>query len=225
VTTPDAGSVAAQRERLTVWGALQDLGWFPFLLAGIGGLSIIDLLEKAVFEGLSLITPFEILLEGYRRVVAVIAAIVWPPVDAVLSWLNELFNWDLYLHWLWEPVFVLGMVLTFAWFRRWWRKGTRVEAALRFCIYTLTNLVVALAFGLIGPFGDLNLDFIGIGLHVYSLIVVFFMLGNVALGWQLIRGGLDEREADNIKQGLAVLGGLIAAALLLLANWIVLMFA
>ena len=77
--------------------ALKDLGWLPILLMGAGGLSILDILEAAVYYDLSLVTPFQIALDGYRRVVGLIGAAIEPGLRSALDWLALNWQWHLRL--------------------------------------------------------------------------------------------------------------------------------
>jgi hypothetical protein len=53
--------------------AVKDLGWLPIALMGLGGLSINDILEKAIIQrDLNLAAPFEIVLQSYQRIIALL---------------------------------------------------------------------------------------------------------------------------------------------------------
>jgi hypothetical protein len=102
---------AATQERLSLWGALKDLGWLPLALMGLGGLSVIDILESAIVRrDLDLVSPLRWVLDGYARLTGLIGAIVEPALAPFISQLSEWLHLKLALQPHWRPLFLLGLV-------------------------------------------------------------------------------------------------------------------
>lgn len=92
--------------------AASAIGFFPLLLMGLGGLSVLDLLEKAVlFRELDVIAPIRAMLEGYQRVTGWAAAFIEPPLRPMIAWLNETFDWRLTLQPNWRSLFVVSLIV------------------------------------------------------------------------------------------------------------------
>jgi hypothetical protein len=101
-----------------------DVSWLSVVLMVTGGLSLIDVLESAIVQhDLSLITPFEVLLHGYQRMVSVLDAVIVPLVEPIIYWVNDRFRFDLSLHPVWRPVMVLWLVYAVAAARLLWKDG------------------------------------------------------------------------------------------------------
>lgn len=139
---------AATQPRLTLWTALKEVGWLPLLLMGIGGLSIIDLLETAVFGELDLITPFRIVVDGYQRISALIGALAERPLAPVIAWLSELMTIDLTLQPYWRSLFLLQAIAVTPIVRSTWGAGERIDAVIAAVVMYLGCLLVSLLFGL-----------------------------------------------------------------------------
>jgi hypothetical protein len=175
-----------QQKRLTLWGALGDLGWFPLVLMGVGGLSIIDILEQAVFQDLTLIKLFQIVLNGYHRLTSLIGAIVEPLFIPAIDWLNAHFSWHLHLQKHWRALFFLLMIIATAEVRSKWREGSRGQAILELTVTGLGAVVGSAAFGLLPP---LSLGRVPGGLSVIAAHgPVFFAMGVVLAIGALRRG-------------------------------------
>ncbi|MEZ5995290.1 MAG: hypothetical protein R3C25_06010 [Hyphomonadaceae bacterium] len=273
--------MAETPKTLTLLGALKDFGWLPLTLLSIGGgLSIIDISERIVFDNLTLATPFQIILDGYHRITSLIGALVEPRFQPVADWLNAQFDWNVHLQPFWQSLFVLAMVFVLGPIRSMWRDGRWGTSALVFCFMGPSALVAALGVGLL-PFVDawwaqsliaavpLGLLLLGVALGgaVYQLappsypeeawdgIVLLANLGAVMLPIALVLGaalsfvpglgdgagvlvlggfvafigasqiyyGLEEKDLEKCRTGLSMLGGFVAAALVLLSNWVMAM--
>ena len=106
LTDPDKGPMWP-----TFLEAVKAIGWFPLTLMGIGGISVVDLLDKAILEhDLNLITPFQIALHGYRRIAALAAAAIEPILQPVLARLSELLHVKIVLQPYWRPLFFVGLI-------------------------------------------------------------------------------------------------------------------
>jgi hypothetical protein len=85
---------------------------------GLGGLSMIDILEKAIIQrDLHLTTPFEIVLGGYRRITALLATAVEPMLQPIISWLGGVLHWRLVLQPHWRSFFVVGLIVAMGFMR------------------------------------------------------------------------------------------------------------
>jgi hypothetical protein len=103
---------------LTLREAVNDLGWLPIALMGLGGLSIIDILEKAIIQrDLNLAAPFEIVLRGYQRITALLAATVEPILQPAVSWMGDMLHWRLVLQPYWRSFFVVGLIVAMGFVR------------------------------------------------------------------------------------------------------------
>jgi len=101
--------------KLTIWRAIKEFGWFPMVLVGIGGFSILSILEKGVFrQPLELVEIFRWPLDGYDRVNRLLGAIVEPLAQPVIDVVNKNFDLSLALDPVWRPTFMLGMVFVVA---------------------------------------------------------------------------------------------------------------
>lgn len=143
----DLIQIAGARRRLTLWEALRDLGWLPLLIMGVGGLSIVDILEQAVFYDLSLITPFEIALNGYRRITNLVGEIVEPLLQPAIDWINSQWRQHLHLHPLWRSVFLLQLVFVGSMFRMSTRAKMWFDSIVQIVVLVPGTLVAALVTG------------------------------------------------------------------------------
>lgn len=142
------------QQRLTLLEAVKDFGWLPLSLLSIGGgLSLIDIIERTVTDGLSLITPFQIVLDGYHRVSNAIGVTIEPLVRPLLDWLNAAFGWRLELQPLWRSLLVLCLMLVLGFARSQWRGGRRGAAILCVIVMGLAALSGAVVVGLLPAAG------------------------------------------------------------------------
>ncbi|MGE0046640.1 MAG: hypothetical protein AB7T08_12860 [Hyphomonadaceae bacterium] len=119
-------------DSLSFWDAVKSIGWIPLLLMGVGGLSIIDILEKAVFHDLSLMTPFQMALIGYQRIATVAGLIFEPLLQPAIDWLSAVVGWSIQLPPSWRSVFILGLIIVASISRAFWRAGLHSLAAQLF---------------------------------------------------------------------------------------------
>lgn len=138
----------ASEPKLTLWTALKEIGWLPLLLMSIGGLSIIDLLETAVFGDLDLITPFRIVVDGYRRLATLVGTLAERPLAPMIEWLGALVNIDLALQPYWRSLFLLQAIAVTPIVRSTWQAGERVDAVIAAFVMYFGCLVVSLFFGM-----------------------------------------------------------------------------
>lgn len=118
----------AKPEKLTLWEAIKDLGWFPLALAVIvGGPSILAILEE-VFVKHQLVPALQWIVDGYNRVMAVLGAMVEPLIQPAIDWINARLNWSLTLDPVWRPLFALAMVFVLGLARAAWREGAQGQA-------------------------------------------------------------------------------------------------
>lgn len=134
--------------KLTLWAALKEVGWLPLLLMGIGGLSIIDLLETAVFGDLDLITPFRIVVDGYQRIAALVGALAERPLAPLIEWLSNVVHIDLALQPYWRSLFLLQAIAVTPIVRSTWSAGERIDAVIAAVVMYLGCLVASLIVGL-----------------------------------------------------------------------------
>lgn len=227
--------MSQEKQRLSLKEAIDDFGWLPLTLLSIGGaISLIDIVEL-VRDGLTLITPFEVVLKGYRRVPEAIGALVEPYIQPFIEWLSAAFDWELHLQPFWRSLFVLGMVVVLGLARAQWRSGQWGQAILCMIVMGLGALAGAVAAGLSPPSGDwwaqglvtatplallgfvagagLSL-FLGDGAGLMALGVLIAVLGAIVLV-----GGLGDAERNGSRVGLSILGGFVAAGMILISNW------
>lgn len=160
---------------------------------------------KAVFNDLTLITPFQIVLNGYHRITALVGAIFEPAIRPIVDWANSRFNWHLCLQSHWRPLFMLSMVATTPHSRALWREGLRRDAIFFGVATTLLAIIWSALLGVLPT-------------HLSDGVVVASSALEVAIGAAalLVIGGFYFRRI-----ALNVLGGFIAAGLILLSNWVV----
>ncbi len=259
--------------KLTLLAACKEIGWLPLLLMGIGGLSVIDIMEKAVLGDISLITPLRIVLDGYQRIAALAAAFVERPLAPLMTWLSRLFQYDLFLQPYWRSLFLLQGLAVAPIVRATWQAGQKFDAAIAAIVMYAGCLAVSLVVGLapqipvwwfqgfiaalmvltlwltfgiaaaLGPAGgEEKLDVRGgVATALFSAFVGFVLAALIALAPQIgagaavvafgisialfgllfIAGSFRTGEIDMFRLGLAIFGGFIAAALVLLADAIV----
>jgi hypothetical protein len=267
--------MSQDKQRLSLKEAIEDFGWLPLTLLSIGGaISLIDIAEL-VADGLTLVTPFEVVLKGYRRVTEAIGALVEPRIQPFIKWLSAAFDWELQLQPFWRPLFVLGMVLVLGIARAQWRGGQWGRAILYVIVMGLGALGGSVAAAALPPAGGwwvqgvmsaAPLALLCIPLGIANAIIelcippsslavawrsfvtqfefaaifgalgfaagagLSFLLGEgagpVALGAAvagmgaiLFTGGLRDRDHDLSRIGLAMLGGFVAAGMILISNW------
>jgi hypothetical protein len=196
---------------------LKAFGFFPFLLVGVGGFSVIDLLERVFAYNFDLITPFAVLLENYHRLTELLGVAVEPPV----RWLFAQLDWEINLRPIWRSATMfftaLGLpaVLRFRPNVRWPRRTIWI------LYYALLCIILGIAMGISLPQGythDATDD---------RIIVVIFMIGLTLGGLYLVSFApyfppSEEYDRTAVRHvGLAMMGGTIAAGLIVLSDWIV----
>lgn len=273
------------KEKLKHWAALKELGWLPFLLMGVGGLSVIDILETAVFGDLGLITPFQIVLDGYHRITSLIGALSEPMVQPAIDWLNVRFDWCLKLQLFWRSLFLLAMVFVLGAARAnsyednwrkavlilivggfgaitgaaiagllpptggWWAQGLTAAAPLALMVFAsgiadamamlfawsskrsvgrqLEGSFYAVIFlGSLAFLGGAGLSFVpGLseiaGLTTLSAVIAGLGALFLYLAGYAVRSGDAPSGVVLFRIGLSLLGGFVAAGLILLADWAV----
>lgn len=265
-------------ERLTLGRSLQYLGWYSLLLAAIGGLSIIGVLE-AVFvdHDFHFVTPLRMVMDGYNNVMTVVWAMLKPLVEPILRSIGHQFHWRLRLGPIWWPIFALLLVWIMANMRASLREGFFEGSWVTVILLTLPNglfaLMGALACGLVphaaiwwvqGTIAILPMVFMGIGgvfvmgiaaaimgrqdapkqivNHVVSFVVyeaiafalaagltlipaialgagitaIVAFLASLGLLWTYVGMSSGDRYAARL--GLTIIGGFVAAGLVLAAD-------
>jgi hypothetical protein len=141
------------RPRLTLIAAVKDLSWYSIALMSVGGLSLIDILEKGIIQrDLNLITPFQIALDGYRRITRLLASGVEPLVRPAISWLGQILHYQLVLQSHWRSFFLIGLILAGSLLRlRPQGVRTRLSQITKTSVYVLGALLGALAIGVQPP--------------------------------------------------------------------------
>lgn len=268
----------AKPEKLTLSEASKDLGWFPMLLVGLGGFSILTILEQGVFrQPFELVQIFQWPLDGYHRVMQLLGAIVEPLIQPRIDWVNSRRNWSLTLDPVWRPLFALCMVFVMALIRTEMRTKVRTargiqddidlsqftiaaligaasfvaaiflavfasvagwiaQGAIAFVPVVTVALIFAIPVGLTGDwiqalgilsgFGAIALVFFAIGAGLYfapglSEGAGLFALGALIalLGAVSVRVGLITAHRYFTRLGLTILGGFVAAGLILGADF------
>lgn len=267
--------MSQDKQRLSLKEAIEDFGWLPLTLLSIGGaISLIDIAEL-VADGLTLVTPFEVVLKGYRRVTEAIGALVEPRMQPFIKWLSAAFDWELNLQPIWRSLFVLGMVFVLGAVRAGFRGGLWGQSILTLIVMSPCALGAAAATGLLPSSGDwwahgliaatpptLLLSVAGIMSAIHRLssppirwseawrlfiggiqfAATFGALGFVAaavlslilpngaglvalggviavLGARVLLQGLSDPDRGASRTGLAMLGGFVAAGMILISNW------
>lgn len=265
--------MAGARRGLTLWEALKDLGWLPFLLMSVGGLSIVSILEQVFVYDLKLIPPFEIALSGYRRIASLAGAVVEPLLQPAIDWINLGWRQHLHLDPLWRSMFVLQLVFVGSVARMSIRAGMWRDTIVQIVILGLGALAAALVTGVLPWNGNwwvqgliagvpatilvvtngllvsttpytsahaakpryLFARFCAFGLMVgivaffasafASFLVggypgVFVLAGLILLyGLLVLSFGLRVGSRANCRLGLSIIGGFIAAGVILFLSW------
>lgn len=200
-----------------VWRAAGSIGFFPLLLMGLGGLSLLDVLEKAVlFREFDLIAPIEAMLSGYQRIVGWVASLVEPPLRPAIGWLNETFNWGLSLHPVWRSLLVVSLIVATSVARFLSFEGIAKSERV-FVVAMPAALIVGAFFGAFGA-GLLSMEStwwaqglaagLPIGLMLFCLAAVFAM--DEASSWwaPVVTGGLAGVVAFGLGAGASIIPGL-----------------
>ncbi|MGE0743086.1 MAG: hypothetical protein AB7O98_17245 [Hyphomonadaceae bacterium] len=256
----------------SLWRALKDLGWFPLLLIGLGGFSILSIVERIVFrQPLDLYDPLEMILAGYNRLVHLLAGVADLALRPVVTWLSEALGWTIAVDPVWIPLLVLLMIPTISIARATMSSNVKegLPTFVIFCTVTLlvgalldgvaagsqgswlryvapapfiALMIAAAATGFLSYAHELDLDLnrgrarmiawpatliaaviafvvyrqVGGGGHV--LAVIFLIFGLAAYGAAVLATGLLAGSAGFARVGLTVIGGFLAAALVLGAS-------
>ncbi|MGQ0531636.1 MAG: hypothetical protein ACT4OF_02965 [Caulobacteraceae bacterium] len=96
--------------RLSLRGAISDLGWPWLVFATIVGAPSILALLQMVFVEHRLSDALQWIVDGYNDIVGVVGAMLEPILRPALAWLNETFDWGLVLQPHWKPLFMLATV-------------------------------------------------------------------------------------------------------------------
>ncbi len=208
--------------QFTLWDGLKDLGWLPLLLMGVGGLSIIDVIEKAVFRDLRLTTPLQFVVDGYHRLASLVGGIFEPALMPFVQWIDTYFRWNLHLQPHWRSLFLLGWVFAVGEARAEWRSDSEVlegrwsswstsgrlsRAALTLFFMGLAALLGAFASGLLPATGPWWLQGIA-GAAPFAFLVFAFSASGA---W--IRSGQIRWSELKDELALGLLFGCIAFAI------------
>lgn len=273
---PTGGVPSEQSVRLSLWDVASGLSWYPLLLMGLGGLSIIDILERAVFEGLEWVTPLRVVMDGYDRLTLLAAVLLEPILAPVVRYLGARLELNLHLHEHWRPLFVFSLtyavgVLRFSanltWFpsilaraalsivalagatlaglfpltSSWWMQGSMAATPIVFVIGAMMWWPLVLAD--LDPTGEpLQWEQVAAAHAVPAVVgVVAFVLGAALslvpglasgagfaalglvvalLGYFQFQGALMAGAREGALSGLTIVGGFLAAGLVLIANWL-----
>lgn len=195
---------AAKVEKLTLWQAIRDMGWLPMLLFGLGGFSILAILEQAVFH-----QPFELVqilqwpLDGYHRVMVLLGAIVDPLVQPAIDWVNARFAWSLTLDPVWRSMFAMMIMLPLAALRSRRAVGRLKEASAHFLVTGIAALLGAMLAGLASGDGGWWTQ----GLRAAAPTMAFAVLGGLAIVGRALTSGNEGAQET-------LLGMVIVAPLL-----------
>lgn len=130
-----------------VWRGAKEVGWLPFVLAGIGGFSVLSIAEDLVFaRPLELVAPLQWVFEGYERVVTLVAAVVEPPARFALAEVNARLGLDLHLAPHWRSLFVLLAILGIS---IWRVSDKRFSSILKLVGFAFILLICSLVGGLL----------------------------------------------------------------------------
>ncbi len=150
-----ADDTSPDKDRLTLRGAVKDLGWFAWLFTiGVGAPSVLALAQAVVVD-YRLIDALQWIPDGFNTIMAVLSGLVDPWFDPLLAWLNDRFGWRLTLHDHWRPLFALMMIFVMALVRTSWRDGLRRRATLIGVVTAPLMLLASLGVGLI-PLDGVN---------------------------------------------------------------------
>lgn len=186
---------ATIKQKLTLWGALKDVGWFPALYASaVGGPSVLAILEMAL-DGFRLVPAVQWIIDGYHQIARVMGLLIEPLFVPLIAWINGLLGWSLVLQPHWRPLFLLGMVIVMSMVRTDWRDGgvDRRKLLLESSAISFAFLVGAVIAGLVPLTGSWWVQ----GLLVSLMIFAFFVASAASVGdrsdaaiWTAIGGGV-----------------------------------
>jgi len=129
-----------------LWKRWMDFGAIPMLLAGAGGLSLLDILEGVfIRDSLQWSTPVHWLMVGYDRIVSIISAVLDPVLQPAVRWLAETLDVPLQLQPWWRSIFVLGMIAVSSRVRVWLgsKDAVSIGLAVSATIVMILGAVVA----------------------------------------------------------------------------------
>lgn len=185
---------AAKVGNLALWQAIRDMGWLPMLLIGLGGFSILAILEQAVFyQPFELVQIFQWPLDGFHRLMMLLGAIVDPLIQPAIDWVNLRFAWSLTLDPVWRSIFAMMIVFLLAVVRSHWTvRRRRIEVSFRFLVTGIAALIGALLAGLVSGDGGWWAQ----GLRAAAPTTAFCVLAGVlAAGLNLASGKVRAQEA------------------------------
>ncbi|MEM9725839.1 MAG: hypothetical protein AAF909_10285 [Pseudomonadota bacterium] len=201
----------AVEERGGVLRAARDLGFMGWLfLAIVGGPSVLSLVDAA-FENVVFSAPLEALLDGYQRLLRVVALILEPLADQVMltlrAWLDV--DWTLSAHW--RPLFVLMLIFISANARSLWSDGFK-GASVLFAIITACAAFLGCVISGLAPADGAPL-LLG---AIAAQLVALTMLGNI-LSYALAAPLFGLRPPHVSPLGVYALRGALMAALVFAA--------
>jgi hypothetical protein len=130
---------------------LRDIGFIPLLLAGIGGLSILSIVETVVRRDNLFVAPVRALLEGYKRLESLAESIFEPVLGPLIAWLGDFIDFPLALQPHWRPLFILGLTIGGSLVSVGWRSTDRWGAARLGGVLAIAALVGAAIAGAVPP--------------------------------------------------------------------------
>ena len=203
---------AAKVEKLTLWQAIRDMGWLPMLLIGLGGFSILAILEQAVFhQPFELVQIFQWPLDGYHRVMLLLGAIVDPLVQPAIDWVNARFAWSLTLDPVWRSIFALMVVLPLAAVRTRLAEGRLRDASFRLLAVGIWTLLSAILAGLASGDGGWSTQ----GLRAAAPTMAFAVLVGLTSAAEKAFTSGDKGTQETLLAAVTItgLGGLVAFGL------------
>ena len=186
--------------------AAKDIGYFWVLFSAVVGAPSLLVILESVFVQHRLVEALQWIPDGWNGVTAVLGAIVEPLAKPLIDALNEQFSLDLTLDPLWRPLFALYLTTLTSFIRGLPRD--REDSALK---DFGTRIAVFLLMGFFGLFAVL-----GAGLR--SSWSSWDVVGMIACMTAL---GLFFALTPLRRVGLLMVGGIVAAGIILTADFVV----
>lgn len=199
-------------EKLTLWKAINDLGWAFLLFATVVGAPSVLQIGQYAFPTFRLTPYFQWVVDGWHQITDLMAAMLEPSIQPAIDWLNRLLDLNVVLNPVWRPLFALSIAFVASLVRSSVRDRDYLLAVLLLAIGCLGSLLGSVLAGLTANIGGWFAQGLVAGLPI---LCVGLLLSAGAEIQTLTLGFMASLEGYLLALGVGCIGFCVAAVLAL----------